>query len=84
MQNEKQKEPREKIKVELKPYTIKELAQIYGVTTKTFRKWLSPLKKEIGERRGWFYSIAQVKTIFSELLLPSYVEVDIEQQKIGS
>ena len=75
-------EPKEKIKVALKPYTIKELAKIYGVCTKTFRRWINPIKKEIGERNGWFYSIAQVKIIFSELLLPSWIEV--EQQKMGS
>ena len=71
---------KEKIKVPLKPCTPKELAQLYGVNKKTFLKWLKPLGQELGKRNGNFYSIAQVQIIFSELLLPSYIEV--EQQKI--
>ena len=82
MKDNKENVPKEKekIKVPLKPCTLKELAQIYGVNKRTFLRWLKPLKKELGERNGNYYSIAQVKIIFSELLLPSYIEV--AQQKI--
>jgi hypothetical protein len=56
--------------VELKPYTIAELADMYGVSKKTFRKWLEPFQELIGERNGFFYTIIQVKIIFEKLGLP--------------
>jgi response regulator of citrate/malate metabolism len=56
--------------VELKPYTIAELADMYGVSKKTFRKWLEPFQEQIGERNGFFYSIVQVKIIFERLGMP--------------
>jgi len=72
----KEGEQKEKIKVPLKPYKSKDLAKIYGVCGKTFHKWVKELKKEIGKRNGYYYSIPQVKIIFSELLLPSWIEVE--------
>ena len=62
----------------LKPYSIKELADKYGVTPKTFRKWLAPFKEEIGPRIGWFYSVRQIKIIFKRLSYPS--ELDPEEE----
>jgi response regulator of citrate/malate metabolism len=56
--------------VELRPYTIAELADMYGVSKKTFRKWLEPFQELIGERIGFFYSIVQVKIIFEKLGMP--------------
>lgn len=80
MKDDKTNEPKEKIKVPLKPYTLKELAQLYKVDKRTLLRWVKELKQDLGKRKGYYYSIAQVKIIFSELLLPSYIEV--EQQKI--
>lgn len=57
-------------KFQLRPYTIAELADMYGVSKKTFRKWLEPFQELIGERNGFFYSIIQVKIIFDKLGMP--------------
>ena len=59
----------------LKPYTKKEIANLYGVCIRTLNKWLEPFKEEIGERRGWFYTVAQVKIIFNKLQPPSTMEI---------
>ncbi|HQD11052.1 MAG TPA: hypothetical protein PLQ65_15380 [Flavihumibacter sp.] len=56
--------------VELRPYTIAELADMYGVSKKTLRKWMEPFQEQIGERIGFFYSIVQVKIIFEKLGMP--------------
>jgi len=55
----------------LRPYTHKELAGFYGVSRKTFLKWLKPFQKSIGHRNGHFYSTLQVEIIFRKLGRPS-------------
>ena len=54
----------------IKPYSVKELKQLYQVSHKTLAKWLLPFNKEIGERNGRFYTVPQVEIIFSKLGLP--------------
>lgn len=53
-----------------KPYTTKQLADLYGVSLKTLRKWLKPYREEIGQRNGHFYTCKQVETIFNSIGLP--------------
>jgi len=57
-------------RIPIKTYSVKEIAVLYGISTKTLKKWLTPFKKEIGERQGYFYTPKQVKTIFDKLGLP--------------
>jgi len=61
-------------RVLLKPYSAKEIAGIYGVGKKTLKKWIAPFDTEIGEKKGRFYTVAQVKVIFSKLGLPDVVQ----------
>lgn len=49
------------------PYTPKELASLYGVSVKTLRTWLSPHRKNIGERKSKYYTAKQVRIIFEQL-----------------
>ena len=55
---------------EIKPYSAKDLAGIYGVCDKTFKKWIKPFASDIGEKNGRFYTVAQVKVIFDKLGVP--------------
>ena len=71
---EQQQEPKKKIPV--KPYSLGELAAIYGVCGRTLKKWISEFKDEVGERKGRYYTIPQVKIIFSNLCLPHEMDVD--------
>jgi hypothetical protein len=64
--------------IKIKRYKLIELAAIYEVNRKTFRGWLTKFKTDLGEREGHYYSIAQVKFIFSKLELPSYVKVYLD------
>jgi hypothetical protein len=61
-------------KIELRPYNLKELAHLYKVDNRTFKKWVSLFKDKLGERQGNFYTIPQVKIIFQHLGLPGYLE----------
>jgi transposase len=55
---------------EIKAYSTKELANIYGVCEKTFKRWLAPFQQELGKRQGRYYNVAQVKVIFCKLGVP--------------
>lgn len=73
--------------IKKKPYTLSELAIIYGVHRHTFRKWLKPFREEIGRMNGYLFTIPQVEIIFDKLSLPSaYLiendEVESLQEKI--
>lgn len=57
-------------RVKLKPYSLSELAGIYGVCNRTLKRWMKPFEEEIGERDGRFYQIPQVKVIFERLMVP--------------
>jgi hypothetical protein len=62
---------------EVRPYSIKELAQIYGVCDKTLLKWMKPFTDVIGEKRGRFFTVAQVEIIFNKLGMPYRIKVEI-------
>ncbi len=66
----KEKSENKKKIVVVKPYTLRELAALYQVGWKTFKSWIKPFTEEIGERRGRFLTIPQVKTIFEKLDYP--------------
>lgn len=59
---------------EVRPYSTKELAQIYGVCDKTLLKWMKPFTDDIGEKRGRFFTVAQVEVIFNKLGMPYRIE----------
>jgi len=59
---------------EIKPYSIKELSGLYGVCPKTIKKWMKPFEKNIGQKQGRYYTVAQVTTIFNKLGLPTVAE----------
>jgi hypothetical protein len=58
----------------VKPYSAKDLANIYGVAKKTMNKWLEPFVHEIGPKKGRYYTVVQVKIIFHRIGLPCIVE----------
>ncbi len=60
--------------VEIKPYSLAELARIYGVQSRTLKNWLVPHDEAIGKRIGRFYTALQVKIIFEKLGLPGKAE----------
>jgi hypothetical protein len=60
------------ITIPLRPYYRKELAGD-GISTKTFNRGLQPFDKIIGERRGYYFTIPQVRKIFKLFEFPSVV-----------
>ena len=65
-----------KTMISIRPYTTKDLMVIYNVKSyKTWKRWIEPFEDKIGKRVGYFYSIPQVKVIFSALELPVDIEI---------
>lgn len=54
----------------VKSATPKELADMYQISPKTFRRWLRPFKKEIGKRQGRYFNARQIAIIFMRLGMP--------------
>lgn len=57
----------------VKPYTLKALAEQYGVCNKTFRKRIKAYENEIGKRIGNYYNPKQVRIIYEFLGEPNAV-----------
>jgi hypothetical protein len=59
----------------LKPCLFKELAALYGLSERVFRKHLEPIKEAIGKKVGYFYTIRQILIIFDKLGPPSNIHI---------
>lgn len=57
--------------LEIKAYSISQLAWMYEVSKKTLKKWMEPHQEKIGQRIGHFYTAIQVQVIFDALGTPS-------------
>ncbi len=60
-------------RVQLRAYSVSELAGLYDVCSRTFKKWLEPCEAEIGPKHGRFYTVRQVKIILEILGLPAEI-----------
>ncbi len=60
--------------MQIRAYTLKEIASLYCVSKLTFKKWLKPFEKDIGIRIGHFYSVKQIKIILDKLGTPDGME----------
>lgn len=56
--------------VEVKAYSIGELASLYEISVRTMNRWLRPHLERIGKREGRFYNVKQVEFIFEHFGLP--------------
>lgn len=63
----------------LRPYTHKELAQLYNVCWLTFQRWLKKEEKKIGKKQGHFYHIHQVLTIFKIYGIPKRFKISLQE-----
>ena len=60
----------------LKPYSPKEIRQLYNdISYKTFIKWISPFKEQLGEAVGGIYNVNQVRMIVEKWGIPERLEL---------
>ena len=62
--------------IELKGYSIKELATLYQISGKTMKKWITEFVPDVGKRVGHYYTPKQVKVIFKEIGIPGEINVN--------
>ena len=53
--------------MQIKPYSLTELALLYEVKPRTIKIWLKPFLPFIGEKEGRFYTTKQVAVIFDKI-----------------
>lgn len=58
----------------IKPYRLKDLAEIYGVCNRTMKKWITNAAPQAQRNRSQFYPIPAVIMIVEALGLPQRVE----------
>ena len=58
----------------VRPYLIKELSNIYGISHPTFKKWMKSIEHDIGTKVGLYYSVRQVEIIFMSFGIPYKIE----------
>ncbi len=58
------------MKIEIRPYSVGDLAVYYNVDRRTFKTWIIEHEAAIGKRVGYYYTIKQVKIIFTVLGVP--------------
>lgn len=63
----------------LRPYTHKELAQLYNVCWLTFQRWVKKREEEIGKKHGHFYHIGQVLKIFRIFGIPKRFKITMQE-----
>ncbi len=63
----------------IRPYSLKELAAIYGICYQTLRGWIDAKAADYGEKKGKYFSIAQVKGIVTALGFPHKMAVPQHQ-----
>ncbi len=57
-------------KKDLRPYSKKELADLYGRSVTSLTTMLKPYVEDIGKKIGRYYTTAQVEMIFKKLHPP--------------
>jgi hypothetical protein len=60
----------------IKPYNKKKLAELLGISAHVLKRWLDPLREEIGKCNG-LYTSKQVEFIVKKLGLPKEYETEI-------
>lgn len=58
----------------IKPYRIKDLAEIYDVSTKTMRKWIAS-KAGVAKKESQYFTVHDVAKIVSVIGLPQKINI---------
>lgn len=64
---------------DLRPYMKKELAQIYNMSPKAFNSFIKTFEKEIGTKKGRYYTVKQVETLIKCVGLPRKLTITKEK-----
>lgn len=68
-------------RLEVKPYTKKELAAIYCISVRSLSNWVNKFP-EVGPKSGKYYTVNQVRIIIEKLGLPGTIGEEITSANI--
>lgn len=63
-----------KNEIMVRQYSIAQLSKLYGVSTRTFKRWIPSINEKVGTLNGRFYTVNQVEIFFKHLGLPFETE----------
>ncbi|NCT73972.1 MAG: hypothetical protein GXC78_05535 [Chitinophagaceae bacterium] len=66
----------------VKPYRLLDLAQIFDVNYRTFKRWVSNIEKEMGKPDGKYYSIKQVEYMIAQFGLPRKLNTAVAEETL--
>ncbi len=69
-------EPKAKNILELRPSTLSDLAQIYGISIPTMKLWIKPFLPLLGEKTGNYFNPRQVRILLENLEMPTIKKLD--------
>ena len=73
--NQKEKIENESIQtIELRPYSKKELRELYGISVTTFRKWMESHGDFFGNKYRKLFTVKEIEFIFQTFGIPKNVE----------
>jgi uncharacterized protein YjcR len=55
----------------IQAYTVKQLAEFFGVSEKIFKGWIRDIKEQVGVKSGHYYNLRQVEVIFNHMGIPA-------------
>jgi hypothetical protein len=62
-----------KTTLEVKPYTMKEMAAIYCISARSFATWIKKIEPHVGRKQGRYFNVHQVRMIIEKLGLPGTI-----------
>lgn len=66
----------------IKPYQLIDLAKIFDVNYRTFKRWVNNIEKELGKPSGRYYSVAQVEYMIAQFGLPRKLDSSTPQDEL--
>jgi uncharacterized protein YjcR len=66
----------------IRPYRLMDLAAIYGVSTRTLRRWIDGKAPEYGNKTKKYFTIEQVKGIVTALGMPQKISLVVPMQPL--
>lgn len=62
--------------IELRPYSMKEIYNLYGISWYVFKTLLKEFEQELGPLNGKYYTVNQVQLIFKKIGIPKNLSLE--------
>lgn len=66
----------------IRPYRMKDLAAIYGISTKTMKRWIDSKAPAYSNKTKMFFTIEQVRGIFTIIGIPQKIATVVSMEQL--